>query len=325
MEGRPNGACQALPGIAPSGHLGEAHENFGKNAIEQGHGGMKAPAFDYHRAETVSGALEALRAAGPDARLLAGGQSLLASLNFRLSAPPLLIDIGRLDELRGITETADGTLRIGALTTHAQIGRSALVARLAPMLAEGAPLIAHPAIRNRGTIGGSLALADPASEWPACAVALQAEIEIVGLDGRRRVPAAEFFHGMYATACGAEELVAALHVPPMATGTRQSCCELARRHGDYALAGLAITLAVAGGRVRDLCAVFFGVGPTPMLARHAAAAAEGLPPAEAAQAAAKALAADLDPQGDPVTDTATRMQLASVLLRRTITRLGTVA
>ena len=285
---------------------------------------MTAPGFDYLRAESVAGALAALRAAGPDARLLAGGQSLLAALNFRLSAPSILIDIGRLDELRGITETAAGGLRIAALTTHAEIGRSAVVARLAPMLAEGAPLIAHPAIRNRGTIGGSLALADPASEWPACALALHAEIEIAGLDGSRRVPAADFFHGMYATACGAEELVAALHVPPMAPGTRQSCCELARRHGDYALAGLAITLAVEGGRVRGLRAVFFGVGPTPMLARHAGAAAEGLPPAEAAQAAATALAADLDPQGDPVIDAATRMQLATVLLRRTIARLGSL-
>ena len=286
---------------------------------------MKAPEFDYHRAESVAGALQALRASGPEARLLAGGQSLLATLNFRLSAPSILIDIGRLDELRGITETADGGLRIGALTTHAEIGRSAVIVRLAPMLTEGAPLIAHPAIRNRGTIGGSLALADPASEWPACALALQAEIEIAGLDGSRRVPAADFFHGMYATACGADEMVAALIVPPMAPGTRQSCCELARRHGDYALAGLAITLAVTGGRVRDVRAAFFGVGPTPMLARRAAAAAEGLPPAEAAQAAAAALAEDLDPQGDPVTDAATRLHLAGVLLRRTIIRLGATA
>ena len=286
---------------------------------------MKAASFDYYRAGSVAGALEALRAAGPDARLLAGGQSLLATLNFRLSAPSILVDIGRLDELRGITETADGGLRIGALTTHAEIGRSALVARLAPMLTEGAPLIAHPAIRNRGTMGGSLALADPASEWPACALALQAEIEIVGLDGSRRVPATDFFHGMYATACVADELVAALLVPPMVRGVQQSCCELTRRHGDYALAGLAITLTVAEGCVRSMRAVFFGVGPTPMLARHASAAAEGLPPAEAAQAAAEALSADLDPQGDPVTDAATRMQLARVLLRRTITRLGAAA
>ena len=286
---------------------------------------MKAAAFDYVRAESVAGALEALRAAGPDARLLAGGQSLLATLNFRLSAPPILIDIGRLDELRGVTQTAGGGLRIGALTTHAEIGRNALVARLAPMLAEGAPLIAHAAIRNRGTMGGSLALADPASEWPACALALQAQIEIAGLDGSRRVPAVDFFQGMYATACGSDELVAALHVPPIVTGMRQSCCELARRHGDYALAGLAITLMVEDGRVRDVRAVFFGVGPTPMLALHAGAAAEGLSPAEAAQAAADALAADLDPQSDPVTDAATRMHLARVLLRRTITRLGSIA
>lgn len=286
---------------------------------------MKAATFDYRRAESVAGALEALRAAGPDARLLAGGQSLLPTLNFRLSAPSILIDIGRLDELRGITETIEGGLRIGALTTHAEIGRSALIARLTPMLTEGAPLIAHPAIRNRGTIGGSLALADPASEWPACALALQAEIEIAGLHGNRRVPAGDFFRGLYDTACGAGELVAALHVPRMAPGMRQSCCELARRHGDYALAGLAITLMVEGGTLRDLHAVFFGVGPTPMLARHANAAAEGLTPAAAAQAAAEALAADLDPQDDPVTDAATRLQLARVLLRRTITRLGAAA
>lgn len=286
---------------------------------------MKAAAFDYRRVDTVPAAIAALREAGPDARVLAGGQSLLAALNFRLSAPTLLIDIGRIEGLRGIAATPAGGLRIGALVTHAEIARSPLVAAHAPMLAAAAPLIAHPAIRNRGTIGGSLALGDPASEWPACAVALEAEIELVGAAGTRRVAAGAFFHGLYATACGPEELVAALHIPPRVAEARGTCVELARRHGDYALVGVALALRQAGGRVHDLRAAFFGVGATPVLARAAAVAAEGLAPAQAAVAAAAALGADLSPPSDPVTDAATRLHLARVLLRRAITDLGAAA
>ncbi len=277
---------------------------------------MKAAAFDYVRATDAAHAQALLAEHGAGARLLAGGQSLLATLNLRLSDPAILIDIGRI----GLNQIvlANGVLRIGALTTHADIARSPLVATHAPMLAEAAPLIAHAAIRNRGTLGGSLALADPAAEWPACVLALGATVLVSSTArGARRIAAEDFFQGLYQTAMAPDEMILGVEFPRLEPGEAQACMELARRHGDYALVGLAITRRGAGWR----CA-FFGVGPTPMLARAAMAAAEGLPPREAAAAAVAALPQDLDPPDDPSMDAATRLHLAQVLLRRAIERLG---
>ncbi len=279
---------------------------------------MKAAAFRYARATSAAHAQALLAEHGEDARLLAGGQSLLAALNLRLSEPAILVDIGRIGHAE--IEAGGGQLRLGALATHAAIGRSAAVAEAAPMLAQAVPHIAHPAIRNRGTIGGSLALGDPAAEWPACALALGAEIVLASAArGERRVEADDFFLGLYSTACAADEMVLAAEFPVLAPGERQVCLELARRRGDYALVGVAARAAVDGeGRVSGLRAAFFGVGATPVLAREASRAAEGAPVAEAARAAADALGRDLDPHGDPVTDGATRLRLARVLLRRAV-------
>src|SRR5437016_6049730 len=160
---------------------------------------MKAPPFAYVRAGSLADVFALWSAAGPDAKLLAGGQSLLATLAFRLSESSTLIDISRVAELAGISAVGDG-IRVGALTTHAELGASDLVRRHAPLLAEAVPLIAHPAVRNRGTIGGSLAYADPAAELPACVVALDATIVACSAMGERRIPAAQFFTGLYATA-----------------------------------------------------------------------------------------------------------------------------
>ena len=160
---------------------------------------MKAPPFAYVRATSLADVFKLWRDAGPEAKLLAGGQSLLATLAFRLSEPSTLIDISRVAELRGI-RAAGGAIRVGALTTHAELGANELVRRHVPLLAEAVPLIAHAAIRNRGTIGGSLAFADPAAELPACCVALDAVIVARSAAGERRIPAAEFFTGLYTTA-----------------------------------------------------------------------------------------------------------------------------
>lgn len=286
---------------------------------------MKAPAFDYARAESAEHALDLLARHGDGARLLAGGQSLVAALNLRLSEPAILVDIGRVGGGHdAVSERDDGDgarrrLRVGALATHAAVGRAAVVARLAPMLAQAVPLIAHPAIRNRGTMGGSLALADPATEWPACALALGAEVVVASaVRGERRVAAGDFFRGLYDTALAPDEMVLAAEFPAAAPGERQVCVEFARRHGDYALVGVAASARVEAGRVRGLRAAFFGVASTPVLARAAMAAAEDAPVGEAASAAAEALGRDLDPPDAPGLDGATRLRLARALLRRAV-------
>jgi aerobic carbon-monoxide dehydrogenase medium subunit len=239
---------------------------------------LKWPAFAYARAADLDDLFRLRAAAGEEARLLAGGQTLLATLAFRLSEPTVLIDITDLAALKGITETADA-IRIGALTTHAELGRNALVARHAPLLTEAVPLIAHAAIRNRGTIGGSLAYADPAAELPACMVALGATIVAASPVGERRIPAEAFFTGLLTTALAADELIAAVEVPKARPGQRAAVVEIARRSGDYAMAGLALAYEEGvGGVAADQRLVFFGVGDGPVRARSAESALAGKPP-----------------------------------------------
>jgi aerobic carbon-monoxide dehydrogenase medium subunit len=271
---------------------------------------LKAPSFAYLRPGTLAEALAALAEHGDEARILAGGQSLVPALNMRLSEPRLLIDINRIAALGGIEER-DRRLRIGALARHAEVGSSPLVARLAPLLHQAIPHIAHPAIRNRGTFGGSLAHADPAAELPACAVALDAVLVLASRRGERRVAARDFFHGLYATALAPDEIITAIEIPPEAGG-RSIFLELARRRGDYALAGLA-----ALARPADLRLVFFGLGDRPVEAMAAAAALrrEG---AAGLAAAVTALAQDVDPAGDLQADSATKLHLARVLLGRAV-------
>ena len=192
---------------------------------------MKAPPFAYVRAASLADVFRLWSTAGPEAKLLAGGQTLLASLAFRLSDPGTLIDISRVQELKGIAQAGDA-VRVGALTTHAELGASELIRRHVPLLAQAVPLIAHPAIRNRGTIGGSLAYADPAAELPACCLALEATIVARTTAGERRIRAAQFFTGLYATALAANELIAAIEFPIAKAGERCVILELARRSGD---------------------------------------------------------------------------------------------
>src|SRR4029453_5384372 len=198
---------------------------------------MKASAFAYARATSVADALELLTAHGEKARVLSGGQSLLPAMNLRLISPELVIDIGELAELRGVA-VKEGVLTIGALTRHADLLKSPKIAAHAPLLTEAVAHVAHPAIRNRGTIGGSLAHADPASELPACMLTLGATIIARGPSGERRIAAGNFFTGIYETALSAQELLIAVEVPVAQEKSAHFFHEFARRHGDYSIAGL---------------------------------------------------------------------------------------
>jgi carbon-monoxide dehydrogenase medium subunit len=277
---------------------------------------MKAPPLAYARAESLAHLFALWHQAGDGAVPIAGGQSLLATLAFRLSQPSALLDIGRLPELAGISETPEA-IRIGALTTHTMLGADPLVARHAKLLAQAVPLIAHAAIRNRGTLGGSLAYADPAAELPACMVALDATIHIVGEAGERTVAARDFFSGLYATALAPRELIAAVSVPK-APSRLAGIEEIARRAGDYAIAGLALTAARSDTALSDVRAVFFGVGVAPVVAPAAARALES----DGIAAAQAALARDLNPPTDLHGGPAVRMQLCRVLLARLVARLS---
>jgi carbon-monoxide dehydrogenase medium subunit len=281
---------------------------------------VKPPSFEYHRPASVEEALDLL-AQHPDAKPLAGGQSLVPAMNFRLAQPAVLVDLNRLDTLAGIAP-ADGGLRIGAMTRQRAVERSALVAQRAPLLAEAMPFVAHPQIRNRGTVGGSVAHADPAAELPAVLVALGARFLAKGRAGERWIPAERFFVGLFATALEPGELVVAVELPPPSPRAGWAFEEVARRHGDYALVGVAAAVTVdEAGCCADARIALLSVGEGPALAGAAAAALAGLEPAAGAiRAAADAVDADLDPPSDIHASAAYRRRLARVLTRRALTR-----
>jgi len=283
---------------------------------------MKAPSFSYVKPGTLGEVFDLLDRHADRARVLAGGQSLLASLNLRLSEPEMLIDITGIPGLSGITVSGK-TLRIGALATHRQIENSPEIARHLPLLAQAVRNIAHAAIRNVGTFGGSIALADPAAEYPACTVALDASFVLAGRGGERRVKAREFFRGLYETALRPGELVAAGEFPLADADYRSVFLELARRHGDYAIVGLAAHARVTKGKISDARLAFLGAGSTPVLAVRAAAALEGrVPDAQALAAAQDALAAELELPADLTSSHATKLHLARVLLGRALAALA---
>jgi aerobic carbon-monoxide dehydrogenase medium subunit len=269
---------------------------------------LKPAAFAYAKARSLDDAIALLAAHKGEAKLLAGGQSLIATLNMRLSAPTLLVDINGVG-LDGIS-VQNGTVEIGALTRHVTLERSSDIAKHAPLIAKTMPHIAHPAIRNRGTIGGSLAYADPAAELPACLVALEGEIDIVGPQGKRSVKAGDFFTGLFETALGPHDVLSAIRFAAAEANTRVGFAELARRHGDYAMVGLAAVAKANGKALSDVRLCYFGVGATPMRARKAEAALA----AGSVDDAVGAL--DLDPGDDIQATGAVKKHLAGVLLRR---------
>ncbi len=282
---------------------------------------MKAPDFDYVKVASLDEAFEQLARLGDAAQILAGGQSLMAMLNLRVASPGCLIDIGAIPGLRDIRRDGE-VVRVGALVTHRQLEESAEIAASVPLLAQAVPHVAHLAIRNAGTIGGSLALADPAAEYPAVALALDATIVVQGAGGVRRIGAADFFRGFYETAREPQEILVGVEFPVQRPGERAHFSELARRRGDYAMVGLAAQLSFDGDVVREARLAYLAVGDRPVLAKGAMAALKGrAPDAQAVRAAQDALAGDLDPGGDLQADPATKIHLARVLLGRAVEQL----
>jgi carbon-monoxide dehydrogenase medium subunit len=280
---------------------------------------MKASAFAYARATSVANALELLTAHGERAKVLSGGQSLMPAMNLRLISPELVVDIGELVELRGVVVKED-ILTIGALTRHVDLLKSPEVAAHAPLLTDAVAHVAHPAIRNRGTIGGSLAHADPASELPACMLTLGATIIARGPSGERRIAANEFFAGIYETALSPQELLVAVELP-VAKNSTHFFHEFARRHGDYAIVGLAAQAIVKGERFAGLRLGFFAVGDRPLLAKSAGKLVDVLITPAVLSEVSSVLGEELDPLEDQQATPAMRRYLAKVLLARCVSSL----
>ncbi|HIM89022.1 MAG TPA: xanthine dehydrogenase family protein subunit M [Gammaproteobacteria bacterium] len=278
---------------------------------------MKAPAFGYIQPKTIDDALECLQQHGSDATVLAGGQSLMASLNMRLSNPAVLIDINDIDELSGIN-MVENQLRIGAMTRQVELEHSTLVSQHAPLITMVIPHIAHPAIRNRGTIGGSIVFADPAAELPACMVALNGQMVAQGPDGERRITATEFFQDLFETALAENELLTAIEIPVADENQRFGFRELTRRHGDYAIVGLCASSDWSSDDLTELRLAYFNVGPRPILAEQTASDICRNWRQEQNGMSLDRLDGELDPPDDLNATSAMRVHLAKVLTRRVL-------
>lgn len=282
---------------------------------------MKAPPFAYARASQLPEVFDLMEHYGETAKILAGGQSLMPALNMRLSSPELLIDISRLAELSGV-QVRDGFVHIGALTTHSEIGDSAEIRQHLPLLTDAAQYIAHPAIRNCGTFGGSLAMADPAAEWPACCVALDAQFVLAHKSGTRKVAAEAFFQGLYTTALRADEVLTEIIIPIPPAGSRHVFLELAQRRGDYAIVGVAALSTITAGVIKDLRLTYLGAGDKPAQARKASQLIvfKGLSE-NSLKGALELLGGELDPSADLYSSAATKLHLARVLTTRAVKQL----
>lgn len=282
---------------------------------------MKPTPFEYYAPRTRQEALDLLAEHAGEAKVLAGGQSLVPSMNFRLAQPSILVDLNGVDDLFGIQVGEDGRLLVGAMTRHRSMERSPIVAERAPLIAEAMPFVAHPQIRNRGTFGGSLAHADPAAELPALAVVLDAQMRVQSASGDRWIGASDFFLGLFTTALEEDEMLVEVAVPPLPVMTGTAFEEFARRHGDYALVGAAAVVTLGeDGTVAESRLVFLSVGDMPVVSLSASAALLGQRPTEEAiRTAADAIEADIDPQADIHATAEYRRHLAKVLARRTLT------
>ena len=280
---------------------------------------MYAPDFAYYRAGSLAEAGQLLQQ-HPGAKLLAGGHSLIPLLKLRLATPAALIDIGRLDELKGISVT-DGRVRIGALTTHAELAASSELAERCPALGEAAGLIGDPAVRNRGTIGGNVAHADPASDLPTVLRALDATIAVTVDDGERSIPAADFFEGMMETALGDHDIVTAIEVPATGAGQGQAYVKFSHPASRYAVVGAAAAVTLVGGTVGAVAVALGGLVPA---ARRADSVEEALagqaPTADVIAAAAAAVSADLGDEliGDIYASAEYRRAMAPVCVKRAL-------
>lgn len=272
---------------------------------------MKPAPFKYFAATDVEHAIALLEHHGAAAKLLAGGQTLVPMMNFRLARPEVLVDLNRVPGLSGIS-VRNGDIVIGSMTRHAELESSELVREHCPLLAEAMPLIAHPAIRNRGTIGGSVAHADPAAEMPVALTALNATLRARSREGQRDIPVDEFFVAYLTTALRPNEVLTEIEIPSSAPGTASAFVEFSRRHGDFALVAAAVTLRIVRGTIaEDARIALGGVGAGPVRARRAEALLHGAAPASAAfEAAAAAAAEEIDPPGDIHATPEYRRQLA---------------
>ncbi len=283
---------------------------------------MKPAPFEYASPGTVDEALALLAEHGGEAKPLAGGQSLIPAMNFRLARPAVLVDLNRITALAYVRPESGG-VAIGAMTRQRAVERSDVVARAAPLLAEAMPSIAHPQIRNRGTVGGSVAHADPSAELPAVLLALDARLRTKSSAGERSIPAGEFFKGMLETALGPDELLVEIALPPLPERTGTAFLEVARRHGDYALVGVAVTVTLdSRGVCRAARIALLSVGEGPVLAAAAAKVLAGEWPSDDLLRAAAAATAtrDIDPPSDIHASAAYRRRLAAVLTRRALVR-----
>jgi carbon-monoxide dehydrogenase medium subunit len=280
---------------------------------------MKPAPFEYFRPRTMDEALALLAEYAGDAKPLAGGQSLIPAMNFRLATPAVLVDLNALSDLAYIRSDDQG-LQIGGMTRQRAVERSTIVAREAPLVAETMPFIAHPAIRNRGTIGGSLAHADPAAELPAVMLALNARFGLQSARGSRSVSVDDFFTGLFSTAVEPGELLTDITVPKAGRRTGFAFQEISRRHGDFALVGVAASVALdEAGCCSDARIALLSVGDRPVLAGQAARTVAGQTPSpDAIRAAAEAASTDIDPPSDIHASAKYRRQLASVLTRRAL-------
>ncbi len=278
---------------------------------------MKPAPFEYVAPRSLREAVEALARGGGDAKLLAGGQSLVPLLNFRLARPSLLVDLNRIEELAYVRSGTQGTA-IGAMTRQAHIERDAQLVRLQPLLVEAIGWVGHQAIRARGTLGGSLAHADPAAELPAVAVCLEAQLSIIGPGGQRTVAAEDFFLGYLTTLLAPDEVLVETWLPPLRPNTGQAWVEFARRHGDFALAGVAVSLSLEGDQVCHARIALTGVSGKPVRACEAETLLVGASVPERAAAAAEAARSAIDPETDIHATRAYRTHLAGVLTERAI-------
>ncbi len=282
---------------------------------------MKPAPFDYYAPTTVEQALAHLAEHGDEAKVLAGGQSLVPMMNFRLVQPSVLVDLNSIPDLAFIQPDEDGGLRIGALTRHYQVEVDPLVAARMPLLHEAVPKIGYPQIRRRGTLGGSLCHADPSAELVAVSVALNGRFRLRSPKGERWVPAQDFFIGLFTTVLQPDELLVEVALPPLPALTGGSFMEVARRRHDFALVGVAAVVTLDGkGVCQQVRMVFLSAGDRPMEARRAAEVLTGQTPTpEAIRAAAEIAASDdIDPSSDIHATAEFRRHLAKVLARRAL-------
>ena len=282
---------------------------------------MKPPAFAYHRPDTLSEALALLERLGDEAKILAGGQSLVPLMNFRLATPANLIDINGLAEL-GHVSVARRVLRLGALTRHRELEHAAAIGHAAPMLAEAAPFIGHPQIRSMGTLGGSLSHADPAAELPGAVLALDATILVHSARGERAIPASEFFASHFTTVLEPDELVVAVELPALPPRTGHAFAEVAARHGDFALAGAAAVVTTGSdGAITEARIAAISVAPVPVRLSAAEKLLRGAQPEQSVLSELEVLVADaLEPAAELKASSGYKRRTAGVLAARAVER-----